>query len=297
MTRSPDHPIPPWPDPLIPCRFKLNPLVSLTPNSPVDPVPEAGSEAVLPTAPAVPAESPQWGVVDIVLIAFFYLIATGLLTAITFGIIHAVPRWRHFNVAQLAAEPLAVIPPQTIGYILTLFFMILVVKRGTATPFFRAVKFRWPTTLLPYIAAGFVLSFLIQIASSFLPIPKSLPIDEFFKTTHAAWVLAVFGIVIAPFFEELFFRGFLYPVLVRRIGFFAATVLTSLLFALTHEGQLAHAWAPLLVLFVVGVVLTYIRARTQSVACSFLVHAGYNGFLFCMIFVATGGFRHMDKLR
>ena len=156
---------------------------------------------------------------------------------------------------------------------------------------------RWPDTLLPYIATGFVLSFLIQIASSFLPIPKSLPIDEFFKTTHAAWVLAIFGILIAPFFEELFFRGFLYPVLVRRIGFFASTVVTSLLFALTHEGQLAHAWAPLLVLFIVGVVLTYVRARTHSVACSFLVHSGYNAFLFCMIFVTTGGFRHMDKLR
>jgi membrane protease YdiL (CAAX protease family) len=60
---------------------------------------------------------------------------------------------------------------------------------------------------------------------------------------------------------------------------------------------LAHAWAPLLVLFVVGVVLTYVRKKTQSVSTSFLVHAGYNAFLFGMIFIATGGFQHMDKLR
>jgi hypothetical protein len=262
----------------------------------LDPASET-TEVQTVSSPVLPAEDPAWGIVDIVLIAIFYVIATGLLTAIIFGVIHVVPRWKHYTVGQLAAEPLAVIPPQTIGYLVTLFFMTLVVRRGTNAPFWRATKWRWPAAVVPYLALGLGLSLVIQVVSSFLPIPKSLPIDEFFKTTHAAWVLAVFGVLIAPLFEELFFRGFLYPVLFRRIGFFAALLVNSLLFALTHEGQLAHAWAPLLVLFTVGMALTYVRARTQSVACSFLVHSGYNAFLFGMIFVATGGFRHMDRLR
>jgi len=273
--------------------------VSFTPNPPLEPLPAPGAENALPVAPpsTPPQENPGWGIVDVILVAVFSLIATGLLTGIAFAIVHAVPRWTHYTVSQLAAEPLAVIPPQALGYVLTLLFMILVVRRGTAVPFWRAVKWQWPANAFAYVVAGIALSLLIQIGSSFLPIPKTLPIDEFFKTTHAAWMLAVFGVFIAPFFEELFFRGFLYPVLYRRIGFFAAMVVNSLLFAFTHEGQLAHAWAPLLVLFVVGVVLTYVRKRTQSVSASFLVHAGYNAFLFGMIFVATGGFRHMDKLR
>jgi hypothetical protein len=136
-----------------------------------------------------------------------------------------------------------------------------------------------------------------QVSSNFLPIPRKLPIDDLFKNAQAAWVITVFGLSIGPFLEEMFFRGFFYPVLHRRIGFFAAMVVNSLLFAFIHEGQLSHAWAPLLVLFIVGVVLTIVRARTQSVACSFLVHSAYNAFLFGMIFVATNGFRHMDKLR
>jgi len=273
-------------------------IVSLTPNHSLDPLPEPSAETALPQRPlATSAEDPPWGIIDVVLIAIFSLIGTGLLTAVAFGIVHAIPKWKHYTVAQLAAEPLAVIPPQAIGYLLTLFFMVLIVKRGTTAPFWRAVKWSWPSNLLPYVAAGLGLSVLIQLGSNFLPIPKTLPIDEFFKTTHAAWMLAIFGVLIAPVFEELFFRGFLYPVLYRRIGFLAAMVVNSLLFAFTHEGQLAHAWAPLLVLFVVGMVLTYVRARTGSVARSFLVHSGYNAFLFGMIFVATGGFRHMDKLR
>src|SRR5437868_13623374 len=118
-------------------------------------MPEPRAETVLSQMPvANSVENPPWGIVDVVLIAIFSLIATGLLTAIAFGIVHAIPKWKHYTVAQLAAEPLAVIPPQAIGYLLTLFFMILVVKRGTTAPFSRAVKWRWPSNLLPYLAAG-----------------------------------------------------------------------------------------------------------------------------------------------
>jgi membrane protease YdiL (CAAX protease family) len=272
--------------------------VSLTPNPPLDPISEQSSGTSFSAVPTVPlAEDPPWNFIDVVLIAVFSLIATGLLTMITFSIVHYVPQWKHFKLAQLAAEPWAVIPPQALAYFLTLCFMVLVVKRGTSSSFLRAVKWEWPANSWQYLIGGLALSLAIQMGSSLLPIPKSLPIDEFFKTTHAAWVLSVFGIFIAPFFEEVFFRGFFYPVLYRRLGFFAAMVVTSLLFAFTHEGQLAHAWAPLLVLFVVGMILTLVRAKTQSVACSFLVHAGYNAFLFGMIFAATSGFRHMEKLR
>jgi len=58
---------------------------------------------------------------------------------------------------------------------------------------------------------------------------------------------------------------------------------------------LAHAWVPLLVLFSVGVVLTLVRARTNSVAMCVLVHMGYNGVLFGMLFYFTDGFRHLEK--
>ena len=270
--------------------------MSLTPDSPLNPLTAPSAEEPF-VPPEAPPDDPPWGLIDVLLIAIFSLICTGLLTLVSFAVIHAIPQWKHYTAQQLAAEPFAVVVPQALGYLLTLFFMMLVVKRGTDAPFWSAVKWNWPPRILPFIVGGVALSVAIQVGSSFLPIPKSLPIDEFFKTTHAAWILAVFGVLIAPLFEELFFRGFLYPALYRRIGFFAALVINSLLFAITHQAQLAHAWAPLLVLFVVGMVLTFVRERTGSVARSFLVHSGYNAFLFGMIFVATKGFTHMEKLR
>ena len=118
--------------------------MSLTPNPPLDPIsepePETREIQSLSSA-AFPTEDPPWGIIDVLLIVVFYVIATGLLTVITFGIIHAIPRWKHYSFAQLAAEPLAVIPPQAIGYVITLVFMVLVVRRGTESPFWKAAKF------------------------------------------------------------------------------------------------------------------------------------------------------------
>jgi membrane protease YdiL (CAAX protease family) len=73
-------------------------------------------------------------------------------------------------------------------------------------------------------------------------------------------------------------------------------VLTAFGFALVHASQLASAWAPLLVLFMVGLVFTLVRVITRSVAPGFLMHVGYNFMLFAMLYVATDHFRHMERM-
>jgi membrane protease YdiL (CAAX protease family) len=63
-----------------------------------------------------------------------------------------------------------------------------------------------------------------------------------------------------------------------------------------HAEQLAHAWGALAVLFGVSLVLTAVRIRTRSVACSTIVHASYNLSVFITLFLATGGYRHLDRM-
>jgi len=50
------------------------------------------------------------------------------------------------------------------------------------------------------------------------------------------------------------------------------------------------------VVFLVGLALTITRAVTKSVAASFLMHVAYNATISALIFVASDGFRHLDKL-
>jgi membrane protease YdiL (CAAX protease family) len=77
---------------------------------------------------------------------------------------------------------------------------------------------------------------------------------------------------------------------------FVAVVVTAGLFASIHAAQLADAWAAVSMLFVVGVVLTVVRARTHSLAASVLVHTGYNLALFALLYAGTAGFHDFKRL-
>jgi hypothetical protein len=65
---------------------------------------------------------------------------------------------------------------------------------------------------------------------------------------------------------------------------------------LIHGAQLSFAWGPVLMISVVGIVLTTVRAIKKSVAASLIVHIAYNFTLTALTFVGTGGFRHLDRL-
>jgi hypothetical protein len=58
----------------------------------------------------------------------------------------------------------------------------------------------------------------------------------------------------------------------------------------------AYAWPVLILLFCVSLVLTYVRLRLRSVLASTLVHVSYNFTIFLTAFIATDGYRHLDKM-
>jgi membrane protease YdiL (CAAX protease family) len=179
---------------------------------------------------------------------------------------------------------------------------------------YAAVRRRW----MPLLGGGIALSLVVQFLSNYLPVPKTLPIDDFFRNSADVWMVALFGTFVAPIFEELAFRGFLLPSLAsawdwlqgRRenadldqdphwsvAALVISCTITSIAFALVHADQLAHAWAPLAVLFAVSLVLCGVRLWTQSLAASTFIHATYNGTIFTILFFVTGGFRHLDKIK
>jgi membrane protease YdiL (CAAX protease family) len=147
-----------------------------------------------------------------------------------------------------------------------------------------------------------------------------MPIDEFFLTQRTAWLITVFGTVVAPIFEEICFRGFLVPAIAISYDWLSmprtdearmhwrttntlnpaslifSAVLSSMCFAALHAQQVAHLWAALLVLFSISLVLTFVRVKTKSVAASAIVHGAYNGFVFITVLFATGGYRHLDRM-
>ena len=129
------------------------------------------------------------------------------------------------------------------------------------------------------LTLGMGLAFSVMIVSSVFP-PSSPPIEQLLNTPEAIAIFAVFGIAIAPFLEEVLFRGFLFRVLEQTAGVTAAVRVTAVLFALLHVPQLWGSWAGMLLIFAVGFILSTLRARTGSLIPTVIVHTAYNGMLF-----------------
>jgi membrane protease YdiL (CAAX protease family) len=246
----------------------------------------------IPIAPPDPA----WNGWDILRLTFLTLVAlfVGVFTLLL------IARWRiyhHMPLGEIARIPLVVIAGQSLAYLLVLAYMYILVTRERGRPdFLAALHWNWPSNIAIYVFAGFVLSVSLQLLARFLPIPKELPIDTFFRTPAEAWALGILSITLAPLMEELFFRGFLYPVLARQLGLPVAVLITAFCFALLHGAQLMFSWGPVLVIFLVGLALTIVRAKKNSVAASLIIHMAYNGTITVAMFAATDGFRHLDKL-
>ncbi len=250
-----------------------------------------------PAAPIHPTwKDPAWSGWDVLRLVFLTLVA---LFVGVFTVLLIARRWvyPHTGFAEIARVPLVDVAGQSVAYLLILTYMYVLVARERRRPdFLAAIHWNWPSRVALYVLAGFVLSLAMQGLAYLLPHPKALPIDNFFRTPAEAWALSILSVTLAPLMEELFFRAFLYPVLARRLGLPLAVFVTSLGFALLHGAQLMFAWGPVLVIFLVGVILTMVRAKRNSVAASLLIHIAYNGTISVAMFAATDGFRHLEKL-
>jgi len=265
-------------------------------NPLLDPTLPAGLPPENPPLARVPAENPLWGIVEIVGIVVVGFAALFFLLIVVIALAHRFlyPQESFMQVPQ--DHPILLIATQTLDYLVVVLFMAFLVRRTSSQSFAGGIRWNWPANPWAYLMGGVCLSLSLVFVEHFLPIPKDLPMDRFFRTPLEAWGVAVFGLFFAPLIEELFFRGFLYPVLARRLGMVASIVITALGFGLVHASQLGHAWGPVLIIFLVGVALTTVRAVTKSVAAGWLMHFAYNGTIFSMMFIATSGFRHMERL-
>ncbi len=102
------------------------------------------------------------------------------------------------------------------------------------------------------------------------PVTEESRMLEKMRGGGLALVLAV-AVVLAPLFEELFFRGLLYPALRRRVGSAVAVLLNGVIFGALHFQPLF-----MLSLMLVGAVLAYLYERTGSLVAPMIAHALYN---------------------
>jgi CAAX protease family protein len=224
-----------------------------------------------------------WGWTDVALFVILGLIASVIVTRslaqVAVSFFGANPG-QMFGESMSTAKSVVVLVSQALldaGAILFLYLMLLV---RSAAPFWRAIGWRnipARNSAVQFLTGGAVLALLTTFAGNFLNSKETLPIEQLLQARVSMILFAVLGVVVAPLVEETIFRGFLYPVIARRVGVAAGVLVTGTLFGLLHAAQLWGGWGQIVLLIVVGVVLTWVRARTGTVAASYFVHLGYNG--------------------
>ena len=93
------------------------------------------------------------------------------------------------------------------------------------------------------------------------------------------------GAYVQPLFEEILFRGFLQPVLVRWARPLGGIVLTSIVFASLHG---LAAGVPV---FALSCVLGYVMLKTRRLHAVWAIHALHNGLQFFFLYAAPDTFR------
>ena len=216
-------------------------------------------------------------------------------------------------------------------YIVALLVAYLVFPRLWNRPFLTGIHWNGAAARPVLALVGLAVGFAAQGVTTLLPAPKDLPMEDLFRNPAIIWLLVAFGTLLAPLFEEIVFRGFLLPGIAIAVDYLSlpkpldpigqpdpyaamevleswrssdafstralvvSSILTSLCFGLIHAPQLGFSWSSVGLLALVSLVLCYVRLRTRSVAASTILHASYNLSVFITLFVATGGFRHLER--
>ena len=272
--------------------------------------------------PPPPRRTPNLG--DLLLLGVLLLLGAVVSVILFFVAVH-FHLFGASSIQQASAEIHYLLGSEAVIYLATFGFALLVFPVFWHESLFAglqwnggtALRLRW--RLVMAAAVCFVLAWLNGVL---IPSPTNTPIEKVFKTPGAAWLLFGFGVTFAPFFEEMFFRGFLLPALCTAYDWvtekitkvpprapveqghpqwslaamIVGSIATSLPFAAMHAEQTGYSIGPFLLLVGVSLVLCGVRLLTRSLAASTLVHACYNFLIFSIMLVGTGGFRHLDKM-
>jgi membrane protease YdiL (CAAX protease family) len=161
--------------------------------------------------------------------------------------------------------------------------------------FLNALKWRRLSlhSTVRYLLGGATLSLVVMIVPPLLPEKKGFPLEKMFNSPASAYAIAAFAVLVAPFMEELLFRGVLFAIFEKHGGLTFAIGATALLFAGLHVPEYWGAWNNVVMILVVGLAFSIVRGLTGSLTPSFVLHLAYNGTLMSLVYFHT---QHFHKL-
>jgi uncharacterized protein len=175
---------------------------------------------------------------------------------------------------------------QFVSYVLLLGALYALVAGRYHQPFWRSLGWIVPSsgTWLCIITGPF-LAIGLDVLGVILHVPEEPAIQNLMTDRMSLIAVVLVGSFLAPAFEELVFRGFIFPLLARSLGAWPGILLTALAFALLHGSQLHWSWQSILIIGLAGVAFGLARYKTGSTAAATAIHIGYNSTQFIALFL------------
>jgi membrane protease YdiL (CAAX protease family) len=236
---------------------------------PTDPLSEQhpDGEAAFPP-PTTHHPPPFWSYQD--LLFFISLCFPSLLIAILIV--------RAFAALTPLGKPFQGLLAQLIWYALVFGSLYALLRVRYGQPFWRSLGWKFPARgAAASLFAGPLLAISIGYLGFVLRTPEiQLPFQQMFEDRPTLVLFGIFVVLLGPLCEELAFRGFLMPLLIRSFGVTTGIVATGLLFGSLHAPEYGWHWQHVLLISVAGMVFGWVRVKTGSTAAAAFMHATYN---------------------
>jgi hypothetical protein len=226
-------------------------------------------------APPLPPRTPFWDYQDLFVFLgaiFASLLVAGLLVQ---GI------WLVFALGGRGKAP-QLLAAQFLGYGFGFTFLWGWLRMKYERPFWESLGWvRFRERFWARIGWGVVVSLAVGVAGVALRTPDlDMPMKRLLSDRLSILLIGLAAATAGPVCEELAFRGFLQPLLVRSFGAAPGVVLAVVPFALLHGPEYAWSWRHLLLLTVAGASFGWMKQRTGSTAAAAVMHAAYNATFF-----------------
>lgn len=231
----------------------------MTPYDPESPAPS-------PEPPIPTPHPPFWSYLDLLFLTSLFVPSLLVAALVTRPLSGAL------------GKPLQALLAQLIAYALIFGALYGVFQVRYGQPFWRSLGWKFP---VPGAGASFfwgpLLAFAVGFLGTLLRTPEiPNPFQQMFQDRTTVIAFAIFVVIIGPVCEELAFRGFLMPLLMRSFGAASGIVLTGVLFGCLHGSELSWSWRHMLLIATAGTVFGWVRYRTGSTAPAAFMHASYN---------------------
>jgi membrane protease YdiL (CAAX protease family) len=219
-----------------------------------------------------PLCNPPWGIASLIVVFALFLVLSftlGIIIAILYQNAGLKITQSALLLASLASE----------GLLAVLVLYVVRIRYHSSLRILGLSGTSWRDLLYYGVCGGFISLLMIVAMSAFFSLfhlqPQPQPmVDLIVSVAHSRWLflgsLLLAGIF-APICEEIYFRGFVYPVLRQRFGMPPAVLIASCLFAAIHFDLVRFLFLALL-----GAFLAMVCEKTRSLLPAIAAHSAYN---------------------